>query len=38
MANYKKNHAGEMLLLPMDFKEQIFPGSFEYALNFIIDQ
>ena len=37
MARYKKIESGQMFLLPVDFSEQIIPGSFEYALNQIID-
>jgi transposase len=37
VAKYKKIDSRQMFLLPVDFSEQIIPGSFEYALNQIID-
>jgi transposase len=37
MARYKHYDYGQMKLLPVSFKEQILPGSFEYTLNHLID-
>ena len=37
MARYKSRDAHLVKLLPVNFSEQILPGSFEYALNWLID-
>jgi len=37
MARYKRYSYAQGKLIPVNFKEQILPGSFEYALNHIID-
>jgi transposase len=37
MARYKHYDYGQMKLLPVNFKEQILPGTFEYTLNELID-
>ena len=37
MARYKHYDYGQMKLLPISFKEQILPGSFEFTLNYLID-
>ena len=37
MARYKPRDAHLSKLLPVKFSEQILPGSFEYALNGLID-
>lgn len=37
MARYKDCSYEQGKLIPVHFKEQILPGSFEYALNHIID-
>jgi len=37
MARYKEYSYDQGKLIPIDFKEQILPGTFEYALNHIID-
>lgn len=37
MANYKHYSYEQELLLPVSLSRQIIPGSFEYTLNFLID-
>src|SRR6266496_3160776 len=37
MARFKHYDYGQMKMLPVSFKEQILPGSFEYTLNQLID-
>jgi transposase len=37
MARYKHYSYAQGKMIPVNFKEQILPGSFEYALNHIID-
>ena len=37
MARYKHYDYGQMKLLPVSFREQILPGTFEYTLNELID-
>jgi len=37
MARFKPYDYSQMKLLPVSFKEQILPGSFEYTLNHLID-
>ena len=37
MARYKKYSYSQTKLLPVSFSSQILPGTFEYALNFLID-
>lgn len=37
MARYKPRDAHLSKLLPVRFSEQILPGSFEFALNWLID-
>ncbi|TAK01177.1 transposase [bacterium] len=37
MARHKEYSYDQGKLIPVYFKEQIFPGAFEYALNHIID-
>jgi transposase len=38
MARYKHVDYGQMKLVPVSFAHQILPGSFEYALSYLIDQ
>ena len=38
MARYKPYSYEQKTLIPIDFKEQILPSTFEYALNHIIDK
>ena len=38
MARYKYYSYDQKTLIPIDFKEQILPGTFEYALNHLIDK
>ena len=38
MARYKPYDVKQITLVPVSFKDQILPGSFEYALNEIVDQ
>lgn len=38
MARYKAYDAKQVTLIPVSFPDQILPGSFEYALNEIIDE
>jgi len=38
MARYKPYDINQITLVPVLFKDQIVPGSFEYALNEIVDQ
>ncbi|MBI3119819.1 MAG: IS1182 family transposase [Candidatus Hydrogenedentes bacterium] len=38
MARYKPYDYSQMKFLPVSFKEQILPGSFEYTLNQLIDR
>jgi transposase len=37
MARYKHYDYGQMKLVPVSFKQQILPGTFEYTLNELID-
>lgn len=37
MARFKHYDYGQMKLLPVSFKEQILPGTFEHTLNHLID-
>lgn len=37
MARYKHYDYGQMKLVPVSFKDQILPGSFEHTLNELID-
>jgi transposase len=37
MARYKEYSYDQGKLIPIHFKEQILPGSFEYTLNYLID-
>ena len=37
MARFKQVDYGQMKLVPVSFKQQIVPGSFEYALSYLID-
>jgi len=37
MARFKPYDYGQMKLIPVSFKEQILPGTFEYTLNHLID-
>jgi transposase len=37
MARFKQVDYGQMKLVPVRFKQQIVPGSFEYALSYLID-
>jgi len=37
MLRYKPNEQGQLMLLPVNFSEQLLPGTFEYAINDIID-
>lgn len=38
MARYKSYDVKQITLVPVSFQDQILPGSFEYALNEIVDQ
>ena len=38
MARYKSYSYDQKTLIPIDFKEQVLPGTFEYALNHLIDK
>ena len=38
MARYKPYDVKQITLVPISFQDQILPGSFEYALNEIVDQ
>ena len=38
MARYQPYDVDQVTLIPVLFKDQILPGSFEYALNEIVDQ
>jgi hypothetical protein len=38
MARYKPYDLKQVTLVPVSFKDQILPGSFEYALNEIIEE
>ena len=37
MARYKDYNYKQTKLLPVDFAEQILPGSFEYTVNYLVD-
>ncbi|MBI3609117.1 MAG: transposase, partial [Nitrospirae bacterium] len=37
MARYKEYSYDQGKLIPVHFKEQILPGTFEYTLNHLID-
>jgi transposase len=37
MARFKPYDYSQMKLVPVSFKEQILPGTFEYTLNHLID-
>lgn len=37
MARYKEYSCEQAKLIPISFREQIIPGSIEFALNYIID-
>ena len=37
MPRFKKYSYDQGKMIPIDFKSQIFPGTFEFALNHIID-
>ena len=37
MARYKEYSCEHGMFLPVSFQDQIVPGTFEYALNYIID-
>jgi hypothetical protein len=38
MARYKEYYYEQAKLIPISFSQQIVPGSFEYTLNYLIDQ
>src|SRR5580765_8451347 len=38
MARYKPYDVKQVTLIPVSFPDQILPGSFEYALNEIVDE
>jgi len=38
MARYREYSYEQNVMLPIDFKSQILPGTFEYALNHIVDK
>ena len=38
MARYKPYDVNQVTLIPVSFRDQILPGSFEYALNEIVDE
>ena len=37
MARYKPTDYAQGQFIPISFEQQILPGTFEYALNFIVD-
>jgi hypothetical protein len=37
MANYKADLSSQNIFIPIDFSQQIIPGTFEYALAHIVD-
>ena len=37
MANYKPDLSGQSKFIPIDFSQQIVPGTFQYAFTHIID-
>ena len=37
MARYKDYSYDQSKLIPVSFAQQILPGSFEYALNYVVD-
>jgi transposase len=37
MPRYKNYSYNQTKLLPINFSEQILPGSFEYTLNYLVD-
>jgi hypothetical protein len=37
MPNYKPDFSKQAKFIPVDFTEQIIPGTFEYALNHIVN-
>ncbi len=37
MPNYKPDLSAQAKFIPVDFAQQIFPGTFEYALNHIVN-
>ena len=37
MARYKDTNNDQMKMIPVSFESQIFPGSFEYSLSYLID-
>ncbi len=37
MARYKSYSYEQSMLIPINFNKQIIPGTFEYALNYIVD-
>jgi len=37
MPRYKPNEQDQLMLLPINFSDQLLPGTFEYAINDIID-
>jgi len=38
MARYKDYNYDQSKLLPINFTEQILPGTFEYTVNYLVDQ
>jgi len=38
MANYKPDFSYQSSFIPVNFSEQILPGTFEYALCYIIEK
>jgi len=38
MARYKHYDYAQTKLLPVNFDRQILPGTFEYTLNYLIDE
>ena len=37
MPRYKKYDYNQLELIPIDFSEQILPGTFEFSLNYLVD-
>ena len=37
MARFKHYDYGQMKLIPVSFRQQILPGTFEYTLSYLID-
>ncbi|MFO7617190.1 MAG: hypothetical protein R6V75_08055 [Bacteroidales bacterium] len=38
MPRFKEYNQGQTVLLPISFDRQILPGTFEYTLNYLVDE